>query len=68
MLFFIYILKSDSLNKYYVGFAEDLHHRLIAHNRGKVRDTQNGIPWKLVYMEKFNSHPINLILQLNHVN
>jgi len=48
MNYFVYILFSDSLQKYYVGSTEDINKRLEEHNRGKSSFTSKGIPWKIV--------------------
>ncbi len=48
-----YILFSEKLNKYYVGASADLERRLEEHNIGHSIFTSRGIPWRLVYEEKF---------------
>jgi len=55
MDFFIYIIYSKSRDKYYIGYTHDLNLRLIHHNDGWIKSTKSGIPWKLVYSEKFES-------------
>jgi putative endonuclease len=50
---FVYILFSQTLNKYYVGSTSDLGRRFEEHNRGKEKFTKTGIPWLLVYNEVF---------------
>ena len=50
---FVYILFSQSLNKYYVGSTPDLDRRIAEHNRGKEKFTKTGVPWLLVYKEIF---------------
>ena len=50
---FVYILFSQSLNKYYVGSTPDLDRRVAEHNRGKEKFTKTGVPWLLVYKEIF---------------
>jgi putative endonuclease len=50
---FVYILFSETLNKYYVGSTTDLSRRFEEHNRGKEKFTKTGIPWLLVYSEIF---------------
>lgn len=47
MAFYTYILFSDSLNRFYYGQCNDLENRLERHNRGYVRSTRHGRPWKL---------------------
>ncbi len=50
---FIYILFSQTLNRYYVGSTTALDRRFAEHNRGKEKFTKTGIPWLLVYSETF---------------
>ena len=52
MTFFVYILFSNKLNKYYVGQTEDLERRLIQHNEGESAFTSSGTPWILIYSEE----------------
>ena len=51
----MYILYSDSLNKYYVGACIDMERRLREHNIGHSKFTRTGVPWRLVYSETFES-------------
>ena len=51
----VYILYSYILDKFYIGYTNDLERRLSEHNRKKGKFTDAGIPWKLVYKEQFNS-------------
>ncbi len=53
-MFYVYILKSDKVNRYYTGHSKDYNKRLNEHNKGKVRSTKPYIPWKVVYIEKFD--------------
>jgi putative endonuclease len=52
---FIYILFSFKINRYYVGSTDDLGWRLERHNSGWGRYTKKGIPWKLVYYETYQT-------------
>ena len=51
--FFVYILYSTSIDKYYVGYTNDIVRRLLEHNRIKGKYTDKGIPWELVYKESY---------------
>ncbi len=42
-------------NKLYKGHTNNLDNRLNEHNQGKTKSTKAGIPWKLVYKEKFDT-------------
>ncbi|MCE7068160.1 GIY-YIG nuclease family protein [Dyadobacter sp. CY326] len=49
MSFVVYILFSDSLDKFYVGQTQNLDSRLRMHNGRRVNITAKGVPWKLFY-------------------
>lgn len=45
-LYYVYILKSvRDPDRHYVGFSEDLSHRLRCHNAGHVPHTAKYRPW-----------------------
>lgn len=52
-MYYVYILHSTKLNKYYVGSTADLRVRLKEHNSGRVPFTARGLPWRLVFYEAF---------------
>jgi putative endonuclease len=54
-MYTLYILYSKSLDSYYVGFTNSIERRLSEHNRIKGKFTDKGIPWQIVYSEKFNT-------------
>ena len=47
------ILYSNTINRYYVGYTNDIDRRISGHNRKKGKFTDKGIPWNLVYKEDF---------------
>jgi len=51
----VYILKSLKNSRHYIGHTENLEKRLIEHNKGDVRSTKNGKPWKVIYTETYES-------------
>jgi putative endonuclease len=55
MKYFVYILFSEKLSKYYVGHTNDIERRLYEHNIGHEKFTRTGTPWKLVYSRTFAS-------------
>ena len=55
MDYFIYILFSEKLNRYYIGSTHNISQRLKRHNAGATKSTKAGRPWKVVYAEKYNS-------------
>ena len=54
-MFFVYILFSISLKKYYIGHTENIENRLKRHNNGLVKSTKNGKPWQLVIVENYKT-------------
>lgn len=55
MTYFVYILKSKSSGRYYVGQTQDLNSRLEKHNKGSVQSTKPDTPWELKYHEEFQT-------------
>ena len=54
-MFFIYILYSNTYERYYIGQTNDLSNRLRRHNSGYVRSTKYYTPWELAYFEEFET-------------
>jgi putative endonuclease len=54
-MFTLYILYSKKLDRYYVGYTNDLERRLEEHNRIKGKYTDRGIPWVMVYKEVYQN-------------
>ncbi len=55
MQYFVYILFSEKLNRYYIGSTSNLSERLIKHNHIHKGFTSKGQPWVLVYSENYNT-------------
>ena len=52
---FLYILQ-NKYKKHYIGITSlSPNERLRRHNKGDVRSTRLGRPWKLIYIERFDS-------------
>jgi len=54
-MYFVYVIYSEKLDKYYIGFTADIQDRLAKHNRKSNGFSNRGRPWVLVYYESFNS-------------
>ncbi len=52
-MFYVYILFSEKLSRYYVGYTSNIESRLDQHNQGKEYYTSRGVPWEYKYSEKF---------------
>jgi len=50
-MYYVYILVSETDNKFYTGFSEDVYTRLEQHNAGLVTSTRSRRPFKLIYYE-----------------
>jgi len=55
MKYFVYIISSSKLKKYYTGFTENLDVRIVQHNSGISTFTSKGIPWELIVFFEVNS-------------
>ncbi len=53
---YLYILKSEKTGGYYTGSSDNPERRLVSqHNQGFVRSTRIGIPWKIVFKQRYDS-------------
>ena len=51
MMYYTYVLLSESDNNFYTGFTKDINSRLEKHNNGLIKSTKDRRPFKLVYYE-----------------
>src|SRR5271165_2011312 len=51
----VYILQSESTQRFYIGCAEQVLVRLAEHQRGQTISTRGRGPWVLVYQEQFDT-------------
>ncbi|HEY0654486.1 MAG TPA: GIY-YIG nuclease family protein [Chryseosolibacter sp.] len=54
-MFFVYIIYSDKLKKYYAGSTNDVDKRLHRHNAGESAFTSRGCPWALITTFKLST-------------
>ncbi len=52
---YVYVLKSKTARKSYVGATDNISRRLKEHNSGKHFYTKRYMPWELIYKEEFNN-------------
>jgi putative endonuclease len=50
-MYIVYIIRSQTTGRYYIGSTHDLHQRLAHHNSGANRSTKGKGPWEKVYTE-----------------
>ena len=54
MMYYVYIIKSETTGKYYIGVTSDLVQRLRHHNSGANRSTKNKGSWVVAHSEEFS--------------
>ena len=54
---FVYVIQSESTDRYYIGCAVEVLVRLAEHQRGQTVSTRGRGPWRLVYQEEFDTFP-----------
>jgi putative endonuclease len=52
--YYVYILYSQSKDKYYTGYSANPEERVVEHNLGATPSTRPGRPWILAYTEEFD--------------
>jgi len=52
-MYTVYLIKSLSSDKKYIGCTSNLEERIKQHNKGLVKSTQQFKPWRLIYYETF---------------
>jgi len=52
---FLYILQSNTSGQYYIGSTPNHKRRLTEHNNNQSKATKGRGPWKLVFLQKFDS-------------
>ncbi|MBC8205682.1 MAG: GIY-YIG nuclease family protein [Kiritimatiellales bacterium] len=52
---YVYVLQSEKDGDWYIGSTKDLKRRLLQHNRGENKSTNNRRPFKVVYYEASES-------------
>jgi putative endonuclease len=59
MNYYLYILYSTSVNKYYIGVSNNPEKRLLFHNAGRSGNakayTKRATDWEIVYKEMYNT-------------
>jgi putative endonuclease len=63
-MFYTYILYSESLNKFYIGYCKDLKIRLERHGKDKSKFTGKVNDWKLIKNFEFKTKSEAIKLEL----
>jgi putative endonuclease len=62
-MYFVYILFSKKLNRFYKGQTNNIHERLVRHNSGSEKYTKGGTPWELVCVVEKQTRSEAMILE-----
>ena len=54
-MYFVYVLKSQTNNRYYTGSTDNVERRLTQHNAGRSKATKSSRPFILVRTEIFET-------------
>ena len=54
-MYYVYIIYSAKLDRYYIGYTEDVDARLVQHNSGLSSFTSRASDWRVMYQEVFSS-------------
>lgn len=66
-MYYVYVLKSDKDDSFYIGYSSNLKRIIDAHNAGKSPSTRHKRPYKLVYYDAFIKR-FNRTIQEEHIN
>ena len=62
-MFYTYILVSEKDGSFYIGHTNNIERRISDHNKGFSRYTKTKIPWKLLFLKKFESRSEAMYLE-----
>ncbi len=54
-MFYVYILKSQTTKRYYIGSTQDVENRVREHNRGETISRRKEIPGEIIHVEEFKT-------------
>lgn len=52
-MYFVYVLKSQKDDKFYVGYSHNPKERIAYHNQGMVEATKHRRPFEIIYLEGY---------------
>jgi putative endonuclease len=52
-MYYVYILRSQTSGRFYVGSTQDVENRLGEHNAGESKSTLAGRPWVALHAESY---------------
>lgn len=60
-MYYVYILESEVNGDFYKGSTTDYERRLVQHNNGESKFTSGLRPWKLIFVQEFDTKSEALI-------
>ena len=57
-MYYVYVLKSDSTGRAYIGHTDDLESRIHQHNSGMSKATGFVRDWRLKYSQSYSSRSL----------
>ena len=61
--YYVYILHSERLSKFYKGSTSNLDLRIQRHNSGRETYTKSGLPWRLIWFTEKSTRSASMILE-----
>jgi len=55
LMYYVYVMQSEKNGSFYTGYTKDIPERIEYHNSGKVKSTRYLMPFKVVYIEAYES-------------
>jgi putative endonuclease len=55
-MYYVYIVKSKTTERYYVGYTRDIGERLKCHNSGKTKSLRKHIPLEIIKVEEYDTY------------
>ena len=62
-MYFVYILKSQKIDRNYIGQTKNITKRIYLHNSGQVKSTKGYAPWKIVCIIEKTTRSEAMILE-----
>ena len=63
-MYYTYVIKSTSLDIFYIGQTNDLDDRIKRHNQNRNKFTKNKGPWMLIYSNSFQTRAEAIQLEM----
>ncbi len=57
-MYYLYILHSNDLNKFYIGSTQNIQERLQRHLSGRSKYTSKAKDWVLLYSEEYQTRAL----------